>query len=238
MTAELYTPKQVADMWGVNIRTVQTWVRKGVLPARRLGGRWLIDPDDARKLLKPIIPAQTSFDDGVLAKTSHLTVEWCGRQNPLLPPEEQAWLVQYHDKSGVTRRKSIALDNDLTFFFGFQLRLYGRLYATRDNRVELLELLDEILTHRPSGGGEELRFFLIRETDSDGENREEISREEITLLLFGWCQLLRDAIASGTGDVDVDLFPLRKQLDAPTAAVVSKARRKRSADVTNVTVNT
>jgi excisionase family DNA binding protein len=48
--------KQVAGMWGVAETTVCAWIRSGLLPARRLGRRYLIRREDALAVAGPVEP--------------------------------------------------------------------------------------------------------------------------------------------------------------------------------------
>lgn len=58
---ESLTPTQVAEMTGVNVRTIYTWIRRGVqgkkLPAKKVRGRVVIEKSDLDAFLKA-----TSYD--------------------------------------------------------------------------------------------------------------------------------------------------------------------------------
>jgi excisionase family DNA binding protein len=47
---ELYTPKEVAQLLKVTLRTVQEWIRTGKLPATQYGRIWRVRADDLLKL--------------------------------------------------------------------------------------------------------------------------------------------------------------------------------------------
>jgi excisionase family DNA binding protein len=47
---ELYTPKEVAQLLKVTLRTVQEWIRIGKLPAMQYGRIWRVRADDLLKL--------------------------------------------------------------------------------------------------------------------------------------------------------------------------------------------
>ncbi|MBZ9638110.1 helix-turn-helix domain-containing protein [Streptomyces sp. PSKA30] len=48
--AALYSTEEVADMLGLNVRTVRSYVRDGRLPAVRIGKQYRIAPEDVERL--------------------------------------------------------------------------------------------------------------------------------------------------------------------------------------------
>jgi len=50
--AHLLTPKQVASILNVSMRTVYRWLQLGYLTAFKLGEQWRIDPKDLEVFLK------------------------------------------------------------------------------------------------------------------------------------------------------------------------------------------
>ena len=49
---QAYTAGEVADQLSVHVKTVLLWIRKGILPAVRLGGCQRIRHEDLQNLLK------------------------------------------------------------------------------------------------------------------------------------------------------------------------------------------
>ena len=51
---------EVAELYGVHRRTVQNWIRAGVLPAVELprSGDWRIAEDDADRVVRPVEPVE------------------------------------------------------------------------------------------------------------------------------------------------------------------------------------
>ncbi|MFN3646275.1 MAG: helix-turn-helix domain-containing protein [Gemmobacter sp.] len=56
---EYLTVEQAAEFLTVHRQTIHTYVRKGLLPASKLGRRTLIHPDDLRALLRPVVNRAT-----------------------------------------------------------------------------------------------------------------------------------------------------------------------------------
>ena len=52
MNEKLVTPEQVAERLQVTERTVYGWLRRGKLPALKLGRLWRIRPDDLETFLE------------------------------------------------------------------------------------------------------------------------------------------------------------------------------------------
>jgi len=52
MNEKLLTPEQVAERLQVTERTVYGWLRRGKLPALKLGRLWRIRPDDLETFLE------------------------------------------------------------------------------------------------------------------------------------------------------------------------------------------
>lgn len=53
MTDKRYlTPKQVAEMLQVSIRTVQKWAEQKKLPGKQIGNLWRFDPDEIEQFMK------------------------------------------------------------------------------------------------------------------------------------------------------------------------------------------
>jgi excisionase family DNA binding protein len=52
MNEKLLTPEQVAERLQVTERTVYSWLRRGKLPALKLGRLWRIRPDDLETFLE------------------------------------------------------------------------------------------------------------------------------------------------------------------------------------------
>jgi len=52
MTEKLLTPEQVAERLQVTERTVYGWLRRGTLPALKLGRLWRIRPEDLEAFLE------------------------------------------------------------------------------------------------------------------------------------------------------------------------------------------
>ena len=52
MNEKLLTPEQVAERLRVTERTVYSWLRRGKLPALKLGRLWRIRPDDLETFLE------------------------------------------------------------------------------------------------------------------------------------------------------------------------------------------
>lgn len=51
MQKRLLTPKDVAELLQISVRTLERWVAEGKLPAIRLGRLIRFDPDDIRKFI-------------------------------------------------------------------------------------------------------------------------------------------------------------------------------------------
>ncbi|WP_027883450.1 helix-turn-helix domain-containing protein [Meiothermus rufus] len=47
-----YSRKEVAELLGLHVNTIDKYVRLGVLPARKLGSRWLIPASALREWLE------------------------------------------------------------------------------------------------------------------------------------------------------------------------------------------
>lgn len=43
---DLITPRQAAQLTGRHVKTVRRWIRTGLLPAKKLGQTYMIDPKD------------------------------------------------------------------------------------------------------------------------------------------------------------------------------------------------
>jgi excisionase family DNA binding protein len=55
------TKQEVAEYFGVSIRTITNWIRQGILPAQRVGSRFVrIDLDDLKHVITPI-PSSRNF---------------------------------------------------------------------------------------------------------------------------------------------------------------------------------
>jgi transposase len=54
-----YTNRHVAEIFGVSVRTIQDWVRRGQLGARNLPGRGKFLSEDLESLLKNSVRRQT-----------------------------------------------------------------------------------------------------------------------------------------------------------------------------------
>ena len=52
MNEKLLTPEQVAERLQVTERTVYEWLRRGTLPALKLGRLWRIRPEDLEGFLE------------------------------------------------------------------------------------------------------------------------------------------------------------------------------------------
>src|SRR6476620_8750765 len=74
MTDEL-RPSEVARRLGTSTRTVQRWIADGSLPARRVGGRWLVASDAFVAFGAPSAAArtaQTSFGSVFVANRGEI----------------------------------------------------------------------------------------------------------------------------------------------------------------------
>lgn len=54
------TAQQLATYWAVNPVSVQRWIRKGLLPAKRFGGVWRIETQDALQFETGLFAARES----------------------------------------------------------------------------------------------------------------------------------------------------------------------------------
>ena len=193
----------------VTTRTIHRWIKSGALPAKRYGGRWRIDPVDLDQFGK--VNAPTEPERGA----AFLTAQWHGLQNPLLP-DESFWLVSFHHKNDPAFKGELQLyrkDEDSlgvgetlhAFFFHRLSILYGRFYATKDKRAEVLNILNEYLLSR-----NKWRFYS-GPTVVNGQIS--APEKDTTEIKFAWIEMLRDEIEKHQGAVDVDLFPLRKKIE-------------------------
>jgi excisionase family DNA binding protein len=48
---EWMSPKQAALLTGLSVRRLTDWAARGVLPAKKMGGRWLLDADAVEELV-------------------------------------------------------------------------------------------------------------------------------------------------------------------------------------------
>jgi excisionase family DNA binding protein len=53
---EFITPRDAADRAQVTLPTMLRWCLTGVIPARKVVGRWRIDPQDLDRLLEGDVP--------------------------------------------------------------------------------------------------------------------------------------------------------------------------------------
>src|SRR5213596_2805207 len=60
MNEKLLTPEQVAERLQVTERTVYGWLRRGKLPALKLGRLWRIRPEDLEAFLESARPSAQS----------------------------------------------------------------------------------------------------------------------------------------------------------------------------------
>ena len=52
MDAKYYTLAEIADRLQVSWRTVHRWIKRGELPAHKLGSDWRVAEEDMRKFLE------------------------------------------------------------------------------------------------------------------------------------------------------------------------------------------
>ena len=46
-----YTPPEIAERFSVAIPTVHLWIKKGLLEARKIGGRWRVREEDVSRFV-------------------------------------------------------------------------------------------------------------------------------------------------------------------------------------------
>ena len=206
MTAELLTPKQVADMWGVNIRTVQAWVRKGTLPAKRLGGRWLIDPEDAGELLKSTGSTHAEID------AQPLTLIYEGLVDPLFDGGTVRFSKRMADGNLRTEEKQpdrIALFLAANMFTPNLHVRYKTLHVPTNLRGEFKRLLlDEMAILKDTTR----HIYLAKD-----EVHEDADREDISAVVLDTLQLIVDAL-SQDGDVSLSEIADKTERGIPSAA--------------------
>ena len=49
---KLYTPQEIADIFGIRKETVYAWIKNRKVIAAKLGKRWLVEGKELRKLIK------------------------------------------------------------------------------------------------------------------------------------------------------------------------------------------
>ncbi len=52
MNEDILTAKLAADIFGIHIKTLYTWARKGTIPAVKLGGTWIFSRAILKKFLE------------------------------------------------------------------------------------------------------------------------------------------------------------------------------------------
>lgn len=57
-----YNIREAAEMLDINTVTLQAYIKKGTIPARKLGGRWHITEDNIKEYVKGI-PFTDPFED-------------------------------------------------------------------------------------------------------------------------------------------------------------------------------
>lgn len=50
------SPAEIAARWGISKRTVNRYIRDGLLPAYRVGRLVRVDPDDLDRFIEPVAP--------------------------------------------------------------------------------------------------------------------------------------------------------------------------------------
>lgn len=55
---EYYSPKEIAETYNLNIRTVYAWIRQGRLKAIKLGDLWRIPKDSLDDFLKESLESE------------------------------------------------------------------------------------------------------------------------------------------------------------------------------------
>ena len=209
MTAELLTPKQVADMWGVNIRTVQAWVRKGTLPAKRLGGRWLIDPEDAGELLKSTGSTHAEID------AQPLTLIYEGLVDPLFDGGTVRFSKRMADGNLRIEEKqpgriaAFLAANMFTPNFHVRYKTLHVPTALRDEFRRLL--LDETATLK----GTTRHIYL-----AEDEVHEDTDREDITMIVADALQMIVDAL-SRDGDISLSEITDKTGKGVPSVATAA-----------------
>jgi excisionase family DNA binding protein len=80
MSSELLTVEEVAERFRVNPQTVRRWIRRGLLPAAKVGGKeWRLRAEDVEAQLRTPDSAQLRRRTGAVERLLALREQLAGR---------------------------------------------------------------------------------------------------------------------------------------------------------------
>ena len=196
--AELFTINQSAALLGVTTRTIHRWIEDGKLPAFKVGGRWRINQEDARNMLKPPPP---------------LTLTYEGLVDPLF----NGGMIRFSKRmaDGETRIEEREPGRIAAFLAAnmftpnFHVR-YKTLHVPMGLRDEFGRLLLDEMATLPS------RHIYL----AGGEVHEDADREEITMIVADALQMIVDAL-SQDGDISLSEIIAKTGKGVPSVATAA-----------------
>ncbi len=103
MDESYFSPEQVAEMLGMHVKTIQRYMRQGILPAIRIGGRWRVSGNEL-----------SAF------------TEKQGREKPAEPKQRRISVSSVADIPVPSRDEAIRIVNTLTAVLNAKPPEYGR----------------------------------------------------------------------------------------------------------------